>query len=245
MTTLKLQDVYKAFPSTNGGITFALENINLTASDHEFICIVGPSGCGKSTILRMIAGLIPTTHGKISLNDETIEGTSANRGLVFQSPTLFPWRTVKQNIAYGLDMANKKDEELVQQIIHLINLDGYENYYPSQLSGGMAQRVSLARTMVNQPEVFLLDEPLGALDAFTRANLQDSLLNLWNENKNLMIMVTHDVEEAVYMASKVVVMEPHPGRIRDIIPIDLPYPRKRTGEDFTDYRRQILQALNF
>lgn len=245
MTELNLNQVYKAFPTIDNKINWALEDISLSAQENEFICIVGPSGCGKSTILRMIAGLIPQTRGDITLNGQEILEPSANIGLVFQNATLFPWRTVRDNIAYSQDMNKNHDDQAVNDLIELINLSGYEDYYPRQLSGGMAQRVSLARTMINQPEVFLLDEPLGALDAFTRANLQDSLLELWQNNRNLMIMVTHDVEEAVYMASKVVVMKPHPGRISRVVDIDMDYPRRRTSQAFSDYRREIIEELNF
>ncbi|MDK7050954.1 ABC transporter ATP-binding protein [Aerococcus sanguinicola] len=245
MTQLNLEHVYKAFPKTEGGIQVVLEDINFEASDQEFVCIVGPSGCGKSTLLNMIAGLTPTTKGRISLNDQVVEDTDPNRGMVFQNPTLFPWRTVEESIRYSQDMKKQVDQTEIDRIIHLIGLEAYKHYYPHQLSGGMAQRVSLARTMINQPEVFLLDEPLGALDAFTRASLQDELISLWQSSDNLMIMVTHDVEEAVYMATRVVIMQPHPGRFSQIVDIDLDYPRRRTSQAFINYRNDILQALDF
>ncbi|KAA9301960.1 MULTISPECIES: ABC transporter ATP-binding protein [Aerococcus] len=245
MTQLSLENIYKAFPKTEGGIQLVLADINLKASDQEFICIVGPSGCGKSTLLNMIAGLTPSTKGEIRLNDRLVEDTDPNRGMVFQNPTLFPWRTVEENIKFSQDMKKEVDQAEVDRIIQLIGLEDYKNYYPHQLSGGMAQRVSLARTMINQPEVFLLDEPLGALDAFTRASLQDELISLWQSSQNLMIMVTHDVEEAVYMATRVVIMQPHPGRFSQIVNIDLDYPRRRTSQAFINYRNEILQALDF
>lgn len=245
MTVLEVNNLYKAFPATDAGINLVLEDINFTAKENEFITIVGPSGCGKSTLLRLIAGLTPVTHGKISLNDQVIEEPDPNRGMVFQNATLFPWRTVEENISFSLDMQRKRNQDEVDRLIDLIGLSRYKHFYPSQLSGGMAQRVSLARTMINQPEVFLLDEPLGALDAFTRANLQDELLKLWQENNNLMLMVTHDIEEAVYMGTKVVVMNSHPGRIQEVVPIDLAYPRDRTSEKFVDYRTHIMKELDF
>lgn len=245
MTLLEIKDLYKAFPAQHSGINLVLSDINLTMKDKEFIAIVGPSGCGKSTLLRLVAGLTPLTRGSIKLNDEEIKGTDPNRGMVFQSSTLFPWRTVEQNINFSLDMKHEKDPERVHRLIKMIGLEDYMDYYPSQLSGGMAQRVSLARTMINQPEVFLLDEPLSALDAFTRANLQDELLKLWQSTENLMLMVTHDVEEAVYMATKVIIMKPNPGEIHQIKSIDLDYPRDRTGEKFVQYRTEIMKELNF
>ena len=245
MTVLEANNLYKAFSSTDSGINLVLKDISFKAKENEFISIVGPSGCGKSTLLRLIAGLSPVTHGELSLNGDTIEGTDPNRGMVFQNATLFPWRTVEENISFSLNMRKERDSDEVNRLIDLIGLTGYKDYYPSQLSGGMAQRVSLARTMINQPEVFLLDEPLGALDAFTRANLQDELLQLWQENNNLMIMVTHDVEEAVYMGTKVMIMSSHPGRIHKVVPIDLEYPRDRTSDKFVEYRTDIMRELDF
>lgn len=245
MTVLEAKNMYKAFPTTDSGINLVLQDINFKAKENEFLSIVGPSGCGKSTLLRLIAGLSPITHGELTLNGAPIEDTDSNRGMVFQNATLFPWRTVEENIRFSQDMKKERNDDEVSRLIDLIGLTGYKDYYPSQLSGGMAQRVSLARTMINRPEVFLLDEPLGALDAFTRANLQDELLKLWQENNNLMIMVTHDVEEAVYMGTKVVVMNSHPGRIHQVVPIDLEYPRDRTSEKFVEYRTNIMKELNF
>lgn len=245
MTMLEVDHLYKAFATTDSGVNLVLSDINFQIEEGEIICIVGPSGCGKSTLLRLISGLTPTSSGQIKLNDQKIEGTSPNRGMVFQSPTLFPWLTVEDNIKFSSKLKKLDNQKEVNRLIDLVGLSGYENYYPSQLSGGMAQRVALARTMINRPDVFLLDEPLGALDAFTRASLQDELVQLWQSIHNLMIMVTHDVEEAVYMASKVIIMKSHPGRVQKILPIDLAYPRSRTSPSFTNYRRQIMDDLNF
>ncbi len=225
---LKLNKVSKSFIRTDAEvITNALENISLEINPGDFVSIVGPSGCGKSTILRLIAGLIVPTTGAITLNDEEIKGTDPKRGMVFQKPTLFPWLTVEQNVSFSLRMQKqlKGNEDKVNKMINLVGLDEFRNFYPHQLSGGMAQRVALIRTMINEPEVFLLDEPLGALDAFTRMNMQDELLNMWKEKKRMMIMVTHDVDEAIYMGTRVIVMEPRPGQIREDISIDLEYPR--------------------
>lgn len=245
---LKLNGISKSFARADAeGITNALENINLDIKPGEFISIVGPSGCGKSTILRLIAGLIVPTTGNITLNHEVIKGTDPKRGMVFQKPTLFPWLTVEENVAFSLKMQKqlKGNEDKVDKMISLVGLDEFRKSYPHQLSGGMAQRVALIRTMINEPEVFLLDEPLGALDAFTRMNMQDELLNMWQQKKHMMIMVTHDVDEAIYMGTRVIVMAPRPGRIREDISIDLEYPRNRNGKKFLEYRTKILEMLDF
>ena len=247
-STLILENISKSFARTDTNtITHALDNINFTVREGEFVSIVGPSGCGKSTILRLIAGLIVPTTGQIKLNDEKIEGTNPDRGMVFQKPTLFPWLTVEENVAYSLKVQNKLEsgKEEVNRLISKVGLSEFKNSYPHQLSGGMAQRVSLIRSMINKPRVFLLDEPLGALDAFTRMDMQDELLGMWRENKHIMIMVTHDVDEAIYMSTRVIVMAPRPGRIRKSIDINLDYPRNRLSDDFVDYRKEIMEMLNF
>ena len=244
---LVLNNISKSFARTDTNeITHALTNINLEIEKGEFISIVGPSGCGKSTILRLIAGLIIPTTGEINLNNEIVKGTSPNRGMAFQKPTLFPWLTVEDNISFGPRMQNKmNDKSEVDRMIDMIGLTDFKKSYPHQLSGGMAQRVALVRTMINKPDVFLLDEPLGALDAFTRMNMQDELLNMWQTNKNIMIMVTHDVDEAIYMGSRVIVMAPRPGRIVEDIKIELDYPRNRNSKKFLSYRTKIMEMLDF
>lgn len=246
---LKLDKVSKSFASSDSrnDITHALSSISLEVNDGEFISIVGPSGCGKSTILRLVAGLIVPTTGKLTLNDVPIEGPDPNRGMVFQKPTLFPWLTVKDNVTFSLRMQKKTEgcEEKAEKLIRMADLTEFENAYPHQLSGGMAQRVALIRTMINQPQVFLLDEPLGALDAFTRMNMQDELLNMWNQTRHIMMMVTHDIDEAIYMGTRVLVMMPRPGRLAQDITIDLPYPRNRTSSKFMECRKQIMETLHF
>lgn len=215
--SLELKDISKSFLSSDKhGITVALDNINLNIEDGEFVSIVGPSGCGKSTILRIIAGLIPPTKGSVELGGKAIDGPSPNRGMVFQDPTLFPWLSVEDNVAFSLKVLGKHKEkrEQMDRLIDVVGLSDFRTSYPHQLSGGMAQRVSLIRTMINEPEVFLLDEPLGALDAFTRMNMQDELLSMWQNNKHIMIMVTHDIDEAIYMSTRVVTMAPRPGGIK-------------------------------
>ena len=232
--TLKLENVSKSFARVETrDITTALDDINLEMHDGEFISLVGTSGCGKSTMLRLIAGLIVPTQGLLTVNGEKIEGPDPSRGMMFQKATLFPWLTVENNIAFSMKMRHeeKKPENKaeVERMLKVIGLEDFRKDYPAQLSGGMAQRVALARSLICKPEILLLDEPLGALDSFTRMNMQDEILNIWRQTGQLTIMVTHDVDEAIYMGTKVLVMEPHPGRIMGEIPIELDYPRNRSS----------------
>lgn len=246
--SLKLENVSKSFAGLDRNeVTHALGNIDMEINDGEFISLVGPSGCGKSTILRLIAGLINPTKGVLTLNGEKIQGTSPNRGMAFQKPTLFPWLTVENNINFSLRMQKKTDgyKEKTDKMIKLVGLEEFRDAYPHHLSGGMAQRAALARMMINEPEVLLLDEPLGALDAFTRMNMQDEILGMWKENKSMVVMVTHDVDEAIYMGTRVVVMAPRPGRIVENMKIDMDYPRNRNSKKFLQYRTHILEMLDF
>lgn len=245
---LKLDNVSKSFAKVEKDeITHALGNINLEMRSGEFISLVGTSGCGKSTILRLIAGLITPTMGRLTVNDQEIIGPDPERGMVFQRPTLFPWLTVEKNIAFSLKMQNKLkgNEDKVERMLRLIGLEDFKDDYPGQLSGGMAQRVALVRSLINEPPILLLDEPLGALDAFTRMNMQDEILSAWKERKQLAIMVTHDVDEAIYMGTRVIVMEANPGRIKADIPLTMDYPRNRSSSQFVAYRNQILEMLNY
>lgn len=245
---LKLDNVSKSFAKVEKDeITHALSSISLEMKSGEFISLVGTSGCGKSTILRLIAGLITPTVGTLSVNDKEITGPAPDRGMVFQRPTLFPWLTVEKNIGFSLKMQNKLkgNEQRVDHMLDLIGLKNFKDDYPGQLSGGMAQRVALVRTLINEPPILLLDEPLGALDAFTRMNMQDEILSAWRGRNQLAVMVTHDVDEAIYMGARVIVMEPSPGRIKADIPIKLDYPRNRSSAQFIEYRNQILEMLNY
>lgn len=248
MKKLEFKNISKVFEKVDEDEkTHALKDINLSIDNNEFVSIVGPSGCGKSTMLRLISGLIKPSLGSLLLDDEKIEGPSSRKGMVFQNPTLFPWLKVGENVGFSGNLKNGEDidEKTIDLMLEKVGLEDFKNSYPKELSGGMAQRVSLIRTMIMKPEVFLLDEPLGSLDAFTRMNMQDEILKLWQEEKNLMIMVTHDVEEAVYMSSKIIIMEPRPGRIKEVVDIDLPYPRNRTSDEFIAYRNKILKTLNY
>lgn len=243
---LELKNVSKSFAKIDDdSIINAISDINFKLTGCEFVSLVGPSGCGKSTILRLIAGLIFPTTGEIIFNDENIKGPDENIGMIFQKPTLFPWLTVKNNISFGLDIKHKTDENKINSMLDMIGLKEFANAYPNQLSGGMMQRVAIARAIINEPIILLLDEPLGALDYFTRMNMQDEILSIWKKQKQLMIMVTHDIEEAVYMSSKVFVIDKNPGHIKCEIDIDLPYNRDRSSAEFLEYKNKILNLIKF
>lgn len=245
---LTFDNVSKSFyRKDNNSITHALSNVSFEAKNEEFISLVGPSGSGKSTILRLIAGLIGPTMGSVSLDGKKVEGPSQERGMVFQSATLFPWLTVRENVGFGPKGKVEKEtlKKRVDELVKMAGLESFKDSYPHELSGGMAQRVALIRTMINNPPVFLLDEPFGALDAFTRMNMQDELLDMWNDSKNTMIMVTHDIDEAIYMSTRVITLSPNPGRIKENLKIDLPYPRNRSSDEFIDYRKYIYKVLDF
>ncbi len=245
---LKLDDISKSFAKVEQDeVTHALDHVNLEMESGEFISLVGPSGCGKSTILRLVAGLIRPTMGTITVNGKEVDEPSPERGMVFQKPTLFPWLTVEKNIAFPLKMQGrlKGQENQVERMLDVIGLQKFKNDYPGQLSGGMAQRVALVRTLISQPKILLLDEPLGALDAFTRMNMQDEILSMWRKSRQLALMVTHDVDEAIYMGTRVIVMDANPGRIIADIRIEEDFPRDRSSESFIAYRNMILNRLHF
>ncbi len=245
LQSLAVNRVSKRFP-VKGGLFTALENISLDVLPGEFIAIVGASGCGKSTLLRLILGLETDYEGEILLDGQKIQGPSLDRGIVFQEHRLFPWLSVRDNVALGLEnskLPRSEKEALVAEHIGLVGLKGFEKNYPHQLSGGMSQRAAIARALVNRPEILLLDEPFGALDALTRAYLQNELQRIWQHEGATMIEVTHDVEEAVFLASRIVVMEPKPGRIKKIIPLDLPYPRDRASYEFAHVKACVLREI--
>ncbi|NKI92144.1 ABC transporter ATP-binding protein [Rhizobacter sp. SG703] len=240
--TLQIQHLSKQY-DVRGDPLRVLEDITLTVDPGEFVSIVGSSGCGKSTLLRLIVGLEDDYQGEVLLDGERIVGTSLDRGIVFQEHRLFPWLTVEQNIGLGLlngGLGEAQKADTVREHIALVGLEGFETAWPHQLSGGMSQRVAIARALVNRPEVLLLDEPFGALDALTRAHLQQELHRIWQAEGITMILVTHDVEEAIYLGDKVVVMEPRPGRIRRIVPVALDHPRDRVGLAFSRVKEDVL-----
>ena len=245
---LKLEDVSKSFAKVETDeVTHALTSVTTSMESGEFISLVGPSGCGKSTMLRLVAGLIKPTTGRLTVNGREIGNPGPDRGMMFQKATLFPWLTVYDNIAFSLKMQGKLkgNEDKVENMIKVIGLEGFRDDYPGQLSGGMAQRVALVRSLINEPPILLLDEPLGALDAFTRMNMQDEILKIWQEKQQLAIMVTHDVDEAIYMGTRVLVMDAHPGRVIADIKIEQTFPRDRSSREFVEYRNDILNKLHF
>ncbi|MBQ3801470.1 MAG: ABC transporter ATP-binding protein [Treponema sp.] len=238
---IEIHNVNKSFDDVR-----VLNDFSLDVRPGSFVSLIGPSGCGKSTLLRIIGGLEKQYDGTVFLDGERVTRAGCDRGFAFQGSNLFPWLTVQGNVAFGLKARKiyKEKKQDVMDIIKLVGLSGFEDSYPHQISGGMQQRASLARALVGHPKVLLLDEPLGALDAFTRMNLQDEILRIKNENDMTMLMVTHDVDEAIYMSDRVVVMSARPSRVEAVIDIDLPRPRVRVQDTFSLYRNRILDILN-
>jgi NitT/TauT family transport system ATP-binding protein/sulfonate transport system ATP-binding protein len=242
---LTIADLRKSFV-IGGEPRPVLDNINLSVKPGEFVSIVGASGCGKSTLLRLIVGLDAEYSGEIRLDGERVATTSLDRGIVFQDHRLFPWMTLEQNIELALlntDTPKARRAQIVADHIALVGLQGFEQAYPHQLSGGMAQRAAIARALVTEPKLLLLDEPLGALDALTRVRVQNELQRIWMAQRSTVLMVTHDVEEALYLGDRVVVMAPDPGRIRRIVEIDLPHPRDRRAPLLHRLKDEILAEL--
>jgi sulfonate transport system ATP-binding protein len=237
--SLDIRGLRKDF-AVHGGKVSALQDINLTVRQGEFISIIGSSGCGKSTLLRIIAGLETDYQGDAEFEGERIDGPGLERGVVFQEHRLFPWLTVQENVAFGLGGGRENSRgESVREHIDLVGLTGFEQAYPHQLSGGMAQRAAIARALVNRPQVLLLDEPFGALDALTKIQMQEEVLRIWRAERATMILVTHDIDEAVFLGDRVVIMSNRPGTIKRIIPVDLPRPRDRGSYEFTQLRSAI------
>lgn len=237
---LKIENLYKSF-NIDAGTVEVLKNINLEVRKNEFISIVGASGCGKSTLLRIIGGLEKDYSGEVYCKNKLINKTGVDRGIVFQEDRLFPWLTIEKNIEFGLPekMVSEKKRGFVKDHLELVGLEKFAKAYPHQLSGGMKQRVSIARGLVNNPDILLLDEPLGALDAFTRMNMQKEILRIWEKEKTTMILVTHDIDEAIFLADRVVVMSSRPGTINKIIEVNLPRPRRRSSNEYIKIRNEI------
>jgi sulfonate transport system ATP-binding protein len=243
---LSIKKLNKSFQRDQNNLT-VLDGIHLDIEQGEFISIVGSSGCGKSTLLRLIAGLDPDYQGEISLNKIPIQGTDLKRGLIFQEHRLLPWLTVSENIHLALEetgLSRLEKNTRVKEHLEIVGLTGFEHAYPHELSGGMAQRVAIARGLVNKPDILLLDEPFGALDAMTRSHLQAELQRIWQHEKITMILVTHDIEEAVYLGDRVIVMSARPGKIKEIIPIPLPHPRHKDSKSLFNFRNQALHLLD-
>lgn len=241
---VQIRGVTKSF-SAPSGQAVALRDIDLEVYPQEFLCIIGESGCGKSTMLQLIAGFEAPTHGQVLVDGFAVSGPDYTRGVVFQESSLLPWLNVRKNISLGLDIRRVKTDKArkVARLIDVMGLAGFERHRPQQLSGGMAQRVAIARALVNDPEILLLDEPFGALDAFTRMRLQDELIRIWEQESLTTIFVTHDIDEAVYLATRVVVLTPRPGQIARVFNIPLRRPRDRTSVEFLRLRGMIAQEF--
>ncbi len=246
-SALQIRDVCKVFHTPAGATVHALDHISLEVEAGELVSLIGPSGCGKSTLLRLIAGLDTPTSGELWIGAEPIAGPSAERGLMFQEHNLFPWLSVRGNIQAGLVARGvlRQRRHEVEEFLRLVGLEAFARAYPHQLSGGMAQRAALARALVNHPKVLLLDEPLGALDQFTRMRMQDEVLRVWEARGTTMLLVTHDIDEAIYMSDRIALMTPRPGRIERVLDVTLPRPRQRNSAAFLELRARILELLHF
>ncbi|WP_410495354.1 ABC transporter ATP-binding protein [Cellulosilyticum sp. ST5] len=239
-----MKDVNKTYHSIKGDVV-AMQNVSINVLENEFISIVGPSGCGKSTLLRMIGGLDEATSGRIVIKDRDIIGPGADRGMVFQAYTLFPWMTVSDNIKYGLKLKKmplEEQEKIVDKYLKIIKLEKFKNSYPKELSGGMKQRVAIARALANSPDVLLMDEPFSALDPQTKADMQLLMRQIWQVEKPTVIFVTHDIEEAVFLSTKIFVMTSRPGTIKKEVPVFLPYERNldlKDTQQFITIRKEV------
>lgn len=239
---LKIKDVTKVFRSKDKEVK-AIDGVSFNVNKSEFISIIGPSGCGKTTLLRLIMGIEKDYEGDILLNGKRIEKPGVDRGVVFQDHRLLPWLTIEENLGLGLKTEKKLLANQIENILKKVDLSGFEKSYPRQISGGMAQRASIARALLREPEILLLDEPLGALDALTRYNMQEELEKIWMYDKTTMIMVTHDIEEAVYLSDRIVVLEPRPCKVKKIFNINLPHPRDRKSNEFEEYRANVVSVF--
>ncbi len=236
---IKVEHVSRTFEEKEGSLD-VLEDISFSMAKGELTCLLGASGCGKSTLLRAIAGLDTEHEGTITIGGKPVLKPEKTRGIVFQEHRLFPWLTVEQNIAFALNGVEKNEKKrLVQKYIDLVDLSGFEKAYPGNLSGGMAQRAGIARALVNQPETILLDEPFGALDAFTKISMQEELKKIQKRSGVTTIVVTHDIEEAVFLADHIIILSSRPGKIKRIVPVTLPEPRDRNSDEFTEIKRDI------
>jgi ABC-type nitrate/sulfonate/bicarbonate transport system ATPase subunit len=249
MSILKVRGVSRTFESENGAKTVALQATDLDVAENDFITILGPSGCGKSTLLRIVAGLDTQTTGEVLLDGKPIVGPGADRGMVFQSYTLFPWLTILENVCFGLrekGLPAAQQKEIAQGFISKVGLDGFESHFPKQLSGGMQQRTALARALANDPRILLMDEPFGALDHQTRELMQELLLGIWERAQKTVLFVTHDIDEAAFMGSRVVVMSARPGRIKIDKEVPFPHPRVysiKTTAEFAKLKAELTESV--
>jgi len=247
--TLEVKNLNKEFITPEGSVT-ALKNINFETYKREFVCVIGPSGCGKSTLIRILAGLETPSSGDVLLDGKIVNGPGPDRGMVFQGYTLFPWLTVKKNVMFGLEMSGRGkrvSEEQALQWIDLVGLSNFSNSYPHQLSGGMKQRVAIARALANQPRILLMDEPFGALDAQTRAKMQSYLHEIWKNIDVTILFITHDLDEAVYLADRVLVLKAHPGEVQEVIEVPVPQPRspdQLLSPEFLATKRRLEELIH-
>ena len=241
---LEIRDLHKNF-FIKGQKLEVLAGVNLDVKDGELVAIVGASGCGKSTLLKLIITLEPISSGEILLDGEPVNGPSPKCSMIFQEARLFPWLTVRQNIEFVIPDSVPKDKkrEMVEYYTNLVGLSEFMNAVPNQLSGGMQQRVSIARALATRPQLLLLDEPFGALDAFTRMNMQNEVLRIREQDKTTMIIVTHEIDAAIYLSNRVVIMGKNPGVVKRIVPVDLPFPRDRTSAEFLEIRGEIMKEF--
>jgi len=245
--TVVLRNVSKTFTTRKNEQLIALDNISARVEKGEFLCILGPSGCGKTTLLRMIGGLDQPTSGEIEVEGTPVTGPDPRLAMIFQEYSLYPWRTVRANVGFGLQMRGLPHEErteIVNRFIGLVGLEGFGDSYPYELSGGMRQRVAVARALATNPAVLLMDEPFGALDAQTRNRMQKELLLIWEKTKKTVIFVTHSVDEAVFLADRIIVLSARPGRVAGTYDVDMPRPRDRTGVTFATLRRDVLELID-
>jgi NitT/TauT family transport system ATP-binding protein len=245
--TVTISHVGKVFASRQGEPLIVLDDLSFTIEKSEFVCILGPSGCGKTTLLRMIAGLDHATSGVIDVDGEPVTGPDPRIAMIFQEYSLYPWRTVRANVEFGLQMRGIPPEErreIVDRNIRLVGLEDFAMSYPYELSGGMRQRVAVARALATDPAVLLMDEPFGALDAQTRNRMQKELLRIWEKTKKTIIFITHSVDEAVFLANRIVVLSPRPGRVDVIYDVNIPRPRDRTSVEFAKLRREVLELID-
>lgn len=240
--TISIDIVDKTFWKNKQSIR-VLENLRLSIIPGEFITVIGPSGCGKSTLLKILGGLDTAYDGQILIGDRQVTEPGMKQGFIFQEHRLFPWLTVEENIAANFNLKQQDVRRKVDELIEIVRLKGFTHAYPHELSGGMSQRVAIARALLRDPEILLLDEPFGALDAFTRKHLQDVLLDIWQEKKTTMILVTHDIDESIYLGNEIVLMQARPGRIHKILPVNLPFPRDRTSTAFQSLRQKVLSEF--
>jgi NitT/TauT family transport system ATP-binding protein len=243
-TLVHIAGLEKVYATKDGASIHALKDVNLDIAAHEFISVVGPSGCGKTTLLKILAGILPRSRGEVTMRGATLSGPSRELGVVFQAPVLLPWRTVLQNVMVPVEV-QKRDrarfEQRARELIAMSGLAGFESKYPGELSGGMQQRVGICRALVHDPSFLLMDEPFGALDAMTREQMNEELQRIWSESRKTVLLVTHSIPEAVYLADRVVVMTPRPGRIVDVVAVDLPRPRTLAMHNTPEFGRFVAR----